>query len=70
MLCRAVQCRAPSLHRFAARLYPRPDPHAAPPTHPYPLPPAPLCAQVNKLVLEVAGEQLNSALSNPFFGVL
>lgn len=26
--------------------------------------------KVNKLVLEVAGEQLNSALSNPFFGVL
>lgn len=26
--------------------------------------------QVNRLVLEVAGEQLNSALNNPFFGVL
>lgn len=34
---------------------------------------SPLCPprpQVNRLVLEVAGEQLNSALSNPFFGML
>lgn len=28
------------------------------------------CPQVDKAVLEVAGEQLNSALNNPFFGVL
>ena len=48
-----------------------PPPRESPIPSPPPTPPPPHCSQqVDRLVLEVAGEQLNSAINNPFFGML